>query len=418
LGAQVAARAFYAFGISDLAETQVANPEVKVPLLSLRSRAYEHLRSIGLARTVVHSSRQLLSRYRVPVWHLEGIGRVDGIRLSILFAGHLKNKNYIAHLAFAEGYYSERFLGAKWLWAIWRQGIRSGADLVMTLERSVSRKARRPGPGFCVPCWIGSEADIEQAVHLCRTSENIKHDARRAKRNGFTYEMTNDPDAIASFYSSMYLPYIQRAHGSRTMVTPWEEFAAELDRAELMTLQKAGETIAGSLLIDLGSNRARARAVGVRHGDHQYVRLGAVAALYYFEIGYLQQKGYKRIHYGATRAFLKDGVLAFKKKYGAQVVDKDQRIFRIRVARYSAGAKAFLQHNPFISEHDGRFYANFFVNQLTEVETSSLRSDIARYRIGGIDGVRVHVTEDAHAPLDGNGPSVEPVVFEFDGGVQ
>lgn len=395
---------------------QPGQSEVSVSGTSTRSRLYRVLRGIEPLRKLVRGARKTLERYRLSTWHLEGEGRSDGLPLSVIFAGHLQSKNYFAHLAFNQEP-SERFLGATWLWNVLRRGVRSNSDLIVTQEWTRPRESGQRGRGFCIPCWIGTETDLGRAEELCRTSENIKSDMRRLVRNGFTYEMTKDPAAIASFYSTMYVPYVERAHGSRTMLTPWEEFAAELDRAELMLLQKNGETIAGNLIVDLGGQRARTRALGVKNGDSAYVRMGAVAALYYFEIRHLRAKGCERLHYGASRPFLKDGVLGFKKKYGAEVVDKDQRIFRIRVARYSSGAKAFLRNNPFISDSGGRLYANFFVDRPADIDSTELRADVAQYNVKGTEATLVYIMENARGPLDTHGRPEEPVRVGLDHGL-
>jgi hypothetical protein len=379
---------------------------------AIRSGTYEFLRAIGPLRNLVRNARGLLHRYRVPAWYLEGIGRADGTRVSMVFAGQLRSKNYFAHLMFGREH-SERSLGAVWLWTVWRKGVRLGTDLIVTHEWTGSRISWGRSSGFCVPCWIGTEVDLKQAANLCRTSENVKSDVRRMNRNGLTYAVTTDPGAIASFYSTMYVPYVERAHGSRTMLTLWDEFALELGRAELMLLQKDGETIAGNLLVDLGGRRARTRAVGVKDGDYAYVKMGAVAALYYLEISHLREKGYERLHYGASRPFVKDGVLCFKRKYGARVVDRDRRMFRIQVARYSDGAKAFLRNNPFISESGGRFYANFFVDRSSDINSRWLRAEMARYNMAGTEAARVYSMEDVRGPLDTGGGTEEPVLVEL-----
>lgn len=387
-------------------------PDRKIEAERPRGRAYRLLRAIGPLRKAVRGFRERVYRYRVPVWYLEGTGRVAGLRLSMVFAGHPPSKNYFAHLAFERGY-SERFLGEVWLWNVRRVGLRRQSDLIVTHEWTASRESSTRRKGFCMPCWIGTEIEIGRAAELCRTSENIKSDVRRLIRNGLTYEITKNPVAMENFYSSMYVPYVERAHGGRTMLTPWEEFATELDRAELMLLRKDGEIIAANLLVDLGGGRARTRAVGVKDGDQEYVKLGAVAALYYFEIMHLREQGYDKLHYGASRPFLKDGVLGFKKKYGARIVDKDRRIFRMRVTRYSDGVKAFLRNNPFVSEQGGRFYANFFVNRSADVGGASLREQLSRHRVEGLAAARVYSLENARGVLDAAGRPAEPAFVEF-----
>ena len=378
--------------------------------VSNRSRAYRFLRGIGPLRRIVHGARTVLQQYRVPAWRVEGANRTDGTPLSIVFAGHLESKNYLAHLAFGDNR-SERSLGNTWLWDVWRVGKQSGSDVIVTNEHVPSKGSR--SRGFCMPCWVGTETDTQRAAELCRRSGSIKRDLRRLTRSGLTYNVTRDPRTIAAFYDTMYLPYARQAHGDRAMLTSWKEFEAELDHAELMLIQRNGDTIAGHLLVDLGGQRVRARALGIMNGDLEFVRLGAVVAIYFFAVEYLLKKGCRKIHFGGSRPFLKDGVLNFKKKYGATLVDRDQHIFRVRVARYSDGARSFLRDNPFISESDGHYYANFFVDRWADVNQEEFRSEISRLGVAGLTAVRVYDLERAHGPLDEGGRAVEPAHVEL-----
>ena len=384
---------------------------VSTDAMSIYRRAYQLLKTIGPLRKLVRALREVLGRYRVPAWYLDGSLRADGIRISTVFAGPLESKNYFAHLLFVDNS-TERFLGTNWVWNVLRNGVRLGSDLVITHELSDTRP-RRGSSGYCVPCWIGTEADVSRAVDLCRKSENIKSDLRRSKRSRMTYDITRDPQTIADFYNAMYLPYVHRVHGNRTMSTPWEELEPELDRSELMLLERDGEAIAGNLMVDLGNQRMRARALGVKDGDPQYVKQGALAALYHYEVDYLSRRGYEKIHYGASRPFLKDGALGFKKKYGARIVDRDTRVFRIRVLRYSMGVKSFLRNNPFISESNGHYYANFFIERSTDIDGPNLQSDIDRYGIAGTAAVRVYDLENASGPLDVDPRPAEPTFVEI-----
>ena len=156
--------------------------------------------------------------------------------------------------------------------------------------------------------------------------------------------------------------------------------------------------------------------MGVKGGDIVYAKMGAVAALYHFVILHLREKGFKSLHYGASRPFLKDGVLGFKRKYGAQIVDKDRRVFRVRVARYSDGAKAFLRNNPFISEIHGCFYANFFVDREADIDEKNLRSEIARYSMLGTTATRIYNLEKAAGALDAAQKPVELICVEIGNG--
>jgi hypothetical protein len=61
---------------------------------------------------------------------------------------------------------------------------------------------------------------------------------------------------------------------------------------ELILVKKDGEYITGELLV-FEDNTVHAKAIGVKDGNIDYLKSGAVAALYYHEILYLKENGYR-----------------------------------------------------------------------------------------------------------------------------
>lgn len=368
-----------------------------------RGRAYRILRSVGPLRAAVRGMRKLVGRIRIPSWRLEGTERASRQRLVLYFAGHLQSRNYIANLVF-EPRYVEQNTGKVWLWSARKRGVGMGADLVAIRRRPRYSRRFRNRLGFDIPCWIGLEADLAVAAKGYATSENLKSDLRRIRLHDFRCESTHDPARIADFYITMYRPYIARVHGDRAMPLTWPEFEPELKKSELLLLHKDGECIAGSLFVDMGKRRARARMVGVKDGDERYVRMGALAALYYFEIQHLIERSYERLHYGASRAFLRDGLLSFKKKFRPRIVDRDAWVFHVEVARWTPGVRAFFTANPFITIEDGSYVGNFFRETDGENGKESLAWEVRHRWIPGMAVQRVHFLDGASglfvAPAD------------------
>ena len=367
---------------------------------------YRALRAVKPLRVLVRSGRQFLGRYRLPAWHIEGRERASGQPLTLFYAGHLESKNYILHLAFADGYV-EQSVGRVWLWSAWRRGIESGANLVVIRQERRHLWLHGSARGFNIPCWVALEVELAAAEARCARSSSVRTDLRNIQRYGLGFEVTRDPARFKWFYDTMYMPHVMRVHGDRSMPTTWSELERSLPQSELLFVTKGEDRIAGSVLCDMGNGRVRAWLIGVKEGDPAYAKMGAAAALYYLEIQHLLKSGYKRLHYGSTRAFLHDGVLHFKKKYDPGLVGSDNCIFHLRIVRGSAGVHGFLANNPFMTHEDGAFYGNYFVEDTGGIDKEAIRKDIIRHHIRGISEQRVYSLKDVLTP---SGPQTWPPV--------
>ena len=371
---------------------------------------YRLLRAITPLRAALRFGREHLARYRLQVWRLEGRERASGAPLVILFAGQLENKNYIAHLAFA-GTPEESSAGAVWLWSVRWRAVRDGADLAIRQVDRLYYPVFARGGGRFIPCWVGLEADLADATARLNTSDTIRSDRRRIRKHDLQYEVTRDPALYEDFYRRMYLPTVLNHHADRSMPVPWSELEAEIGRTVLLLVKKDGEYIGGGSFCDMGGGRARARLVGVKDGDEQYVRMGAMAATYIFGIEHLAAAGCRSVHYGGTRGFLQDGLLQYKKKYGVRIVNADTRGFQIMATGCSTAVESFLVNNPYIAEEmNGSFFADIFVRAGKDSDAGALKARLTKLYVPGVAAIRLHVfgqpPEPAALDLDFDVPVV------------
>jgi len=162
---------------------------------------YRLLRAITPLRAAVRFGREHLARYRPQVWRLEGRERVTGVPLAILFAGQLENKNYMAHLAFADSP-ADQALGRCWLWTLLPLVGKRESDKVDLRIIELYENQRRwlwRGFQFFVPCWIGSEMDLPSRIARLQRSKNAKVELRRMQKSETTYEITRDPKEFEDF---------------------------------------------------------------------------------------------------------------------------------------------------------------------------------------------------------------------------
>jgi hypothetical protein len=349
---------------------------------------YRLFRAIAPLRTAVRFVRKRLSRYRPQVWRLEGRERVSGVLLVIVFAGQLQNKNYVAYLAFADSP-AERALGKRWLWTLLPpKGKRDadGVDVRIVELYESQRHWLRARFQFFVPTWIGGELDLQRAVARMHRSKNAKKDLQRMRKNETTFEVTKNRDAFEYFYSNMYSPYIKNRYGNRAFRMSHEDMVEKLSYSELVFVKVRGERVVGHILL-YEDNRARAWSVGVKDGDHSYVKAGAMKALNYLTSQYLVERGYKALHMGGSRPFLLDGVLRHKRELRVRICDHTKRYFSLGLTEGSVGAAAFVANNPFIYESQGTYCGALFINPDLPLSPERLRQLHDEYHMEGLAGL-------------------------------
>jgi len=242
---------------------------------------------------------------------------------------------------------------------------------------------------FYVPCWIYGEIDISVDDSSLIKSKSLKSDLRKIRKNKLHFELTNELSQFHNFYYNMYLPYITKCHGNRAVIVIYDSMEKEFKNCDLLFVKKGKEYIAGAL-IAYTKNRAHLRFLGVKEGNSDYVKEGAIGALYYFPVHYLKEKGYKRLRLGGTRAFLKDGVLWYKKKWGLQIIDTHQMGFLIKPLSKTVGAKGFFLNNPFIYMDKTRVNGAIFVESNQSFSKEDFRKMYKSYYLPGISKLFIY----------------------------
>jgi len=127
--------------------------------------------------------------------------------------------------------------------------------------------------------------------------------------------------------------------------------------------------------------------MGVRDGDRELVKRGAISALYYHCALWAKEQGYRSIDFGHTRPFLRDGLLVSKKRWGMRMQRSERKHRSLYLSRGSVNAEfdRFLSENPVVCEDRGRLRALVFVPGRPGAEELPSRSDWA---IPGLHGVR------------------------------
>jgi hypothetical protein len=301
--------------------------------------------------------------------------------------------NYLLGLAFGESF-QERYLGRAWLWKIPKMIAEIGQDcsLVIVQVRKSQRKLLRSSNWFYIPNWVGGEIDIPRDPKVTKDS-SLKSDFRRIRKHSLQFEVTQDLQRFDDFYHNMYVPQITKAHGSSGFIMSYEYMRAEFQSCDLLLVTKQKKHIAG-ILIAYEKSGPRLWSLGIRDSNPEYIKDGAVGALFYFSISYLHEKGFKKVNFGRSRAFLRDGVLQYKRKWSQRIVDTSQSRIALKVLSNTNPVKAFLRNNPFIFESNDDLNSAIFLVKEKELSTKDFQKIDKQYFHKGFSKLYIYCFHD------------------------
>jgi hypothetical protein len=132
--------------------------------------------------------------------------------------------------------------------------------------------------------------------------------------------------------------------------------------SDLLLVKKKEEYI-GGMIIEYENKCPTLFSLGVRDGNPDYLKDGTVAALYYFSSLYLEEKGFLKMKSGYSRAFLNDGVLRLKRKWGQRILHSEPSGFALKVLSDTSATKSFLCNNPFIFQNNEHLCGAVFIDK-------------------------------------------------------
>ena len=341
---------------------------------------------------MIKKLRSWVGGYRSTVWCLGGCEKHSEKPLKIIYMGSEKNKNYLKHIMFG-GQAEESCHGKRWVWDFPKiQNKLQGMDMKILEEKSPGRTHSQEAGSLYAPCWVVGHVDVADLTNLIKGSSSIKEDMRKIRKYGLSFEISNDKDRYDEFFNDMYMPYISKAHGNRTVPISYDVMMKRMGISELLLIKREGEFIGGEILVYDGPH-VRAWSLGVKNGDYSYVKMGVIGAMYYFRNGYLKEKGYRVVNVGASRAFLNDGVLQYKKKWGV-TLDSAKGGMHMHVIQKSTGVESFFRHNPFITVVGGELVGVVFADERDASDLAYREKLRKKYYIGGMGGLDIRSIDE------------------------
>lgn len=351
---------------------------------------------IDLGKSLYHKSPPALrfvffpARWILPVvallwyeqWMISGLEVNNKQKLTILYVGTGKNKDYIANLAYGSSHV-ETYFGKRWL-GLTPRAVKNNCDLFISEVLIAFHKLAKIPNDFLVPCWITGVIDISiNIASLINHNNTLANGLRKIRKNALYFEITKEISQLHKFYYEMYIPYISKRWGNEAFIETYDSFKTLFRKCELLSVKQGEDTIAGSI-ISFNDRVPRILVVGVKDGNYKHVKDGALSAIYQFQVQHLKEEGYSCVNLGETRAFLKDGVLQYKKNWGQEVIGTSERGFLIQPLTKTEGVMEFLLNNPFIF-YDGTALSGAIFNRDDQsFDNNSLKEIHHRYNLAGI----------------------------------
>ncbi|HEY8667318.1 MAG TPA: hypothetical protein VIL86_11670 [Tepidisphaeraceae bacterium] len=231
----------------------------------------------------------------------------------------------------------------------------ASADLVLARVDRLSSRLLYGNEYYAVPEWAGAEVILpENLEELFSDTESVKSDVRKVRKNHFTSKVSYSEADFEIFYHTMHVPFVQNRHGELAYVRNIHRLRKIFRRGGLLWINQVNHPVAG-LLFERCPGVFRAIVLGVAGGNTQLAQDGTLAAIYYHAFCLAHSEGTRLIDLGGTRPVLNDGILSFKRKWGARLFDK-RDIFHDYLLRFdpaSAAARSFLANTPLIHQDRG-----------------------------------------------------------------
>ncbi|HSY20183.1 MAG TPA: hypothetical protein VK815_17695 [Candidatus Acidoferrales bacterium] len=307
--------------------------------------------------------RRRLRPHKISMRRLEGGIAGSEHPLTMLFAAK-EHKAYLQELVFPK-VTRETDLGVARLMDVFRPeyGRGKNAGMVILETNQSLHQWLDDGSWFFIPAWVVGEVRLPLPEKTLR-SDTIRTIRRKIRKYGFEYEAVGTTEQFKDYYYNMHVPYITKIYGPAACVQSYEEMQTRCEAAgfDLILLRKKDrpDVFVSGCLIIYEAHGPRLWSFGVRDGNVELVQEGVLSALYLFCFEHLLKKGFAQVNMGGNRPFLRDGVLAIKKRISQTLLLGRWEGFALKVLELTPATKSFLVNNPFIFLANGRLHGAVF----------------------------------------------------------
>ena len=337
----------------------------------------------------VHRLYSIYADIYQPVSILKGNGSQNEINLSLLIAGKRRATAFLLNKIYPE----EPEVTKLKRMLVWKIPFFNRSEVNATLieaDRCFFPFLARRG-FFVIPEWVLFIMDISIPIEkVIRLRESNRNNFRKIGKYSYEYEVCFDKEKLHLFYHTMYLPYIYSRYGKLTVLTTLNRMEDILQRGELLLVKRGGEYVAGQLIYK-ASPVPIVSYFGIKDGNFDLVKQGAMFALYYYAILWAKEKGYTKLDFGHCRPFLNDGVFLFKRGFGMKIQrnPRHHRMLYLSINRLNPYLEQFFNNNPLVHEDQGALKGLLFVQKDDPSIKEVVEALNRKYSIQGLEGFTV-----------------------------
>lgn len=293
---------------------------------------------------------------RAPVHHYRG--RASGETLELTCAGRQIRFRPLLSRLFDEVPVAEA--GASHAtWSPTRLARLPGAAAAVEIHPWLATRFRAAG-WTVVPQHVRWRAPVTR-VPPARPSKSLRSDLKLIQRSGYEPELIIAPtrEDWSEFEHNMLVPHRSARFGPDA----WHASEAYLRplraRGALLYVVQRNERVAGFAAVRTGDTLWGALA-GVRDGDPELLREGALSAAYAFLARWARESGATWLDVGRTTPFRSDKLARYKAKWGFSPAPNPlSRLIALRLDATHVGLARAVGRDPFLvlGEDDLRYFA-------------------------------------------------------------
>jgi hypothetical protein len=238
----------------------------------------------------------------------------------------------------------------------------------------------------------GEWEDVLQRLH----KKLRRYHLRLMRKYGYEYETSDQDRDFDLFFYEMYLPSMRARHGEQAHIVSYAKAYHHFKLGTLFLVKREGTFASGGLCT---SSRDRGvvqfRFTGVKNGDQQLMKEGALNAAYHACIHWANKHGYKAYDFMGTVPYLGKGILQHKKRWGATASIQSHKRIWLKIHRDTPAVRQFLSDNPFIFINEqGDLQGLFFEDEPDNISSETKAKWNSLCNMPGLEGYVVRSVKD------------------------
>jgi len=229
---------------------------------------------------------------------------------------------------------------------------------------NVLDRARLQDSGFIViPDWVRAVISLTDSAPQKRYQRSARRAIKKLEESEYSYHLVDSSKILDCFYHEFYRPYINDIYGESALFKEYSKLRLFSKKAYMINIKRENFTVGLVFILPSKKSVLYIYAAGIESSIDKATQNIVQDAIYYYSIDAGLKNGFKHVDFGLNRSFLNDGVLLYKKKWGANFFIPGNAVYNIALNRDTEFIKSFLQNNPLFIIDKGHLSCLFYVKE-------------------------------------------------------